>query len=59
MINREASIALESGKYLLMIIGDVNIVINKDTSLSTIQIEYGDELDVSDFINAEYKVIGE
>lgn len=59
MISKEAKIALESGKYLLLTIGDINIVLDKDTSLSTLLYEYGDELDMNDLLNATYKIVGE
>lgn len=59
MISSEAKNALENGKYLLLTIGDVNIVIDNNTSLSTILYEYGDELDMNDLLNATYKIVGE
>lgn len=59
MISQEARIALETGNYILLTINNVNIVVDINTSLSTILYEYGDELDINDLLNATYKIVGE
>lgn len=58
MLSKEIKKALNDGNYLLLTIGDKNIVIDKNTSLTTIMFEYGDELDMTDLIEAEFKIIG-